>query len=389
MAQITKHYILSFMVLITISLNGYANTLKLDITIEELVAEMNIEIKSVKDTYETQYIKLYNQLTKIDTQLRNTIILEQQVTLLIQKDEIKRQLEFNNLSELSEISKVRYLKGLQIIKILYEKTLTLDHHFASVATFNEINNLSNPNHYPEFLKMKDYISNRQNRKEGFGLTSILGENIYTSVMHSFVSLFTNSNTSKKEKEENLKDVECILDFTLRMHSDLNTIFFETAFLQKSNENIIQELEQLFVDYTKPIKYNLPLKECRNNDDWDNVRERLNGFLEELNTVINDDSQRYKAHKMQINLEFPIDRLLQFITLYNSHIDQGAKFYEKFGIMLNSYENEQQCATKIPLEYNKLKDNIKISIEKFNTAYKPVEINGSKMKQILYGINEYD
>ena len=93
--------------------------------------------------------------------------------------------------------------------------------------------------------------------------------------------------------------------------------------------------------------------------------------------------------MQINLEFPIDRLLQFITQYNIFIDQGAKFYEKFGIMLNSYENETQCATKIPLEYTKLKDNIKIAIEKFNTAYKPIEINGSKMKEVLYGINEFD
>ena len=89
---------------------------------------------------------------------------------------------------------------------------------------------------------------------GFSLPSILGDNIYTSVLHSFVSLFTSSNSSKKEKENGLKEVECILDFTLRMHNDLNTIYFETAFLQKSNDNIITELEKLFVDFTKPIKY---------------------------------------------------------------------------------------------------------------------------------------
>ncbi|WP_299127567.1 hypothetical protein [uncultured Winogradskyella sp.] len=45
--------------------------------------------------------------------------------------------------------------------------------------------------------------------------------------------------------------------------------------------------------------------------------------------------------------------------------------------------------KIPLEYGKLKESVNIAIEKFNTAYKPVEINGSKMKEILYGINEYN
>jgi hypothetical protein len=347
------------------------------------------ETSVISKKYNTINHSLETQLHVINSTLRNTIILEQQVALLIKKDQIQDLLALNVLSEVSDLSKVRYLKGLQIIKILYEKTLSLDHHFTSVATFNEINNLSNPNQYPEFEKMKEGLSSHQNKKMGFALPSILGDNIYTSILHSFVSLFTSSNGSKKEKEAGLKDVECILDFTLRMHNDLNTIYFETAFLQKSNDNIIKELEKLFVDFTKPIQYKTALKECRSGDDWDEVSEHLFSYLETLNKIIKDETQRYKAHKMQINLEFPIDRLLQFITQYNSHIDQGAKFYEKFGIMLNSYENEKQCATKIPAEYKKLKSNISIAIDKFNTAYKPVEINGSKMKEVLYGINEYD
>jgi hypothetical protein len=358
-------------------------------SIEIILQELQSETHMIQEHYSITNQKLYEKLENITRELRITRIIEQQVALLIQKDQLQEQLIKNKIYEETDISKIRYLKGLQIIKILYEKTLSLDHHFASVSTFNEINNLSNPNQYPEFAKMKDAISSKQDKKSGFNLSSILGDNIYTSVVHSLVSLFTDTSTSKAEKEESLMDVECILDFTLRMHNDLNTIYFETAFLQKSNENIIKELEQLFIDFTKPIKYKTPLKQCRNADDWDAVRENLNGFLQELNKIMDDDSQRYKAHKMQINLEFPIDRLLQFITQYNMHINQGAKFYEKFGIMLNSYENEKQCATKIPPEYIKLKANIETSIESFNTAYKPVEINGSKMKQVLYGINEYD
>lgn len=119
------------------------------------------------------------------------------------------------------------------------------------------------------------------------------------------------------------------------------------------------------------------------------RGKLNTFIDELTNLGSNESLKYKAHKMRINLEFSIDRLLNFIAVYNAHIDQGSKFYEKFAIMLDSYENEQQCATQIPLEYKNLKNNISITIKKFNTAYRPVEINGSKMKEILYGINEYD
>ena len=314
---------------------------------------------------------------------------KQKLHWLLKKDELKEMIAQLKWNEKTDISKIRYIKGLQIIKLLYEKTLSLDHHFTTVSTFNEINKIANPNHYSEFADMKELIRSKKDRKSGFDLTQVLGNNIYASVAHSFISLFTNTNTSKAEKESSLIEIECILDFTLRMHNDLNTIYFETVFLQKSNENIIQELQQLFVDFTKPIEYENSLQNCRDSDDWDKVRENLSVYLRELDNIMNDESQRRKARKMQINLEFPIDRLLQFITQYNAFINQGSKFYEKFGIMLSSYENEQLCSNKIPIEYKSLKENIAVAIEKFNTTYKPVEINGSKMKEILYGINEYD
>ncbi|MEP0264946.1 hypothetical protein [Dokdonia sp.] len=356
--------------------------------INKILLEWSHEVNEVLVHYENNRYKIHTKLLNVSSSLKTTSSIDDQVALLILKSQLQEQLEFINLSEISDVSKIRYLKGLQIIKLLYEKMLSLDHHFASVATFNEINNLSNPNNYPQFVKHKEALRSNEGKKQGFNLSSILNDNIYTSVVYSLVSLFT-SSAPRHEKETNIKEVECILDFTLRMHSDLKTIYFETAFLQESNNNIIEQLEQLFVDFTKPIKYRVPLKECRNTDDWSSIHDDLNTYIEALNEAIVDESKRYKAHKMQVNLEFPIDRLLQFITQYNSFIDQGGKFYEKFGIMLNSYENEQQCNTQIPIEYRKLKENITIAIEKFNTAYKPVEINGSKMKEILYGISEYD
>ncbi len=360
-----------------------------DLTIEEHIAELILTIKDIKSNYQYKHSIINRELSKASKGITESITYNQKLFWLIEKDKLKEKQNLLTLSELTDISKIRYIKGLQIIKILYEKTLALDHHFASVSTFNEINKIANPNNYPEFENIKDIMTKKGDKKKGFNLTNILGNNIYASVAHSFISLFSNDNASKLEKEASLKEVECILDFTLRMHNDLNTIYFETVFLQKSNDNVMNELKQLFTDFTKPIKYKTPLEECRNTDDWDSVHGDLESYLEALNTALLDESQRYKAHKMQVNLEFPIDRLLQFIIQYNAFIDQGAKFYEKFGIMLDSYENEKQCSTKLPLEYNKLKESISIAINKFNTAYKPVEINGSKMKEVLYGLNEYD
>ena len=131
------------------------------------------------------------------------------------------------------VHKIKYIKGLQIIKLLYEKTLSLDHHFASVATFNDINRISNPNSYPEFTAIKELVNSKQNSKNGFDISGILGDNIYTSLIHSFVSLFNNRGTSRVVKDTAILEVECILDFTLQMHDQLNTIYFETAFLKRS------------------------------------------------------------------------------------------------------------------------------------------------------------
>jgi beta-lactamase class A len=98
------------------------------------------------------------------------------------------------------------------------------------------------------------------------LTAVLGTNTIVSVVQTFTNMIAASLT-KEEKEKELANVECILDFTLRMQNDLNTIYFETAFLQTSNDKIKQDIEALFRDYTKPIGFESTLENCRANDDW--------------------------------------------------------------------------------------------------------------------------
>lgn len=387
MNKLTKLFILIFLFSFQVSYSD-TNIDNNDKEIEQIVAELTAEINTTRAYYGSLKQVVFNELNQINNNLVTETNLEKKVNLLIEKDLLSEKLKILEASEMSNINKIRYLKGLSIIKILYEKVLSLDHHFSSIATFNEISKISNPNNYPEFSKVKDLINKKTDKKKGLKLTSLLGQNIYTSSIDMLVGLF-NSNASPEVKEAELQKIECIMDFTLRMNNDLNTIYFETAFLQKSNDKVMDDLERLFKDYTKPIKYFTSLKECRSNDDWDIVRDNLTEYLDKLAGAISAGNKQQQVTRMQINLNFPIDRLLQFITQYNSFIDQGGKFYEKFKIILDSYENEQQCSSSLPPAYKKLKSDIDIAIEKFNTAYKPVEINGSKMKEILYGINGYD
>lgn len=348
-----------------------------------IIEELRLQIKAVAQKYGLLIDEKEHQLYKINEALKEAVSSEQKIDLLVQKDIIKTEISALINDTNGEISKIRYIKGLQIIKILYEKILSLDHHFASVATLNEINKISNPNQYPEYEKLKDLVNTKKDKKNNFNLTSVLGTNTLVSVVQTFTNMI-GSTLSKEEKEKELANVDCILDFTLRMQNDLNTIYFETAFLQKSNDKIKLDIELLFKDYTKPIAYIATLESCRSNDDRETVTQKMEEYLTKLKATTGTPQ-----YKMQVNLEFPIDRLLQFITQYNNFIDQSGKFYEKFKIILNSYENEKQCETKLPLEYKKLRSDIDVAINKFNIAYKPVEINGTKMKEILYGLNEFD
>jgi len=362
---------------------GYANSNFHEANPNLIVQELINEIKGINQKYAKIIEIKQQQLIHTQVALRESTLIENKVDLLILKEQLQEEIAGLQQQNANDISKVRYLKGLQIIKILYEKVLSLDHHFASVRTFNEISKIANPNQYPEYSKLKEVLVAKREKKTAFDLTALLGTNTIASVVQTFTNMIS-STLSKEEKENELAKVDCILDFTLRMQNDLNTIYFETAFLQTSNDKIKQDIEMLFKDYTKPIGYTSSLENCRINDDWETLTQKMEEYIAKMKQTTGSSQ-----FKMQVNMDFPIDRLLQFIAQYNNFIDQGGKFYEKFSIILNSYENQKQCESKLPLEYKKLKADIAVAIDKFNVAYKPVEINGTKMKEILYGLNEFD
>ena len=63
--------------------------------------------------------------------------------------------------------KTRYKKGVEIIKIIYEKLLALDHHFTGMQTYQNVMLLSNPTTYPDFQKAKSVMEGKM--KKGFSL----------------------------------------------------------------------------------------------------------------------------------------------------------------------------------------------------------------------------
>ena len=307
---------------------------------------------------------------------------------IIQKADLEDQLWIIDNEADLEFTKLRYRKGIELTKMIYEKILGLDHHFTSLQTFKNISDLTNPNSFPEFVKRKDLISERMSSKKSVSMPALFDANPFVSLTTTLISSLIGDG-EKKEKEQDLDKVACVLDFTVKMHADLNTIFYETEFLKQSNLSLKEEAITLFTDYCKVVDYHVDLKSCRARDDWDSLNEKLDETIFELQDAMHseDSYKRNKYIKQLNNLEFSIDRLLTFIDSYSNFIKEGEKYYTKFNTILNSYQNEAACLEYLPHQFGNLKEDVDLSIAKFGEAYNISEIQGRKLRDLLYGLPE--
>jgi hypothetical protein len=318
----------------------------------------------------------------------------------IQIEDAVRQI--NEDHELKRV-KLRYQKGIEILKMLYEKILSMDHHFTGLAAQQELLKLSNPHNYPEFKEAKTMLEDKMKKKFDFVMPPVLQANPYISTAFSLVGLMLGSkDKDDKEKKVDVDKISCIMDFTVRMNADLSTIYYETGYLRDANLTLKKDCEALFTDCARQVGYTIPLEHCRNSDDW----ERLYGLMDNLvakalgesstgntgnnnggyNNGNNGGSQidTKLSGKVETNLQFAVDRVLLFINRYSDFVNQGNEYYKKFAKITSSYENEKVCSSVMPEQFTNMKKDIEQTIDKFNSAYKMPEVQGSKLKDMMYG-----
>ena len=293
------------------------------------------------------------------------------------------------LEEQSDVSmlRTRYRKGVDLIRVMYEKILGLDHHFTGLHTYQNINTLSNPNSYPEFAKAKEMIDKNKNRRYSLKLPSLLESNPLVSATFMLVGLLMGEG-SQEVKEAEAEKIACILDFTVRMNADLGIIRNETEFLKNANQTLLQDCQRLFADYAKAVGYHVSLEECRNSDNWEALFEKLDEKMEALESGLsNGDGPVLASSKDLVNIEFATQRVSDFITKYSNFIGQGTQYYQKFDHIVNTYQHEDACQAQLPSQFAELKTDISSTIEKFNNTYNLPEIQGSRLKDLMYGVGE--
>lgn len=363
-----------------------ALTIKDSLCFQDIILEMKTELNTVQSRYFERIKLLEEQFYDLNKIIKNEQSSDTQLLAALRKKSLlQEQITMNERAMQIGLDKARYRKGLELIKLMYEKILGLDHHFYSLQTWQNISQLSNPNTYSVFQQKKEVLNNRLSKKNTMNMPTVMQTNPFLSASFTLVSSFLGVEEQKR-KEEDLEEIACILDFTVRMNSDLNTIYYETEFLKEGNEGLKNACNRLFKDYCKSIGYKITLEECRKEDDWETVYQMLDDYIMELENL-NDQNDLTASRKFSrgiANLEFSIDRLLQFLTDYSNFISQGEKYYLKFQVIVSNYQNEETCMEELPHQFSTLKQEIKYSIEKFRDAYFVAELKGSKLKDLLYG-----
>ena len=146
--------------------------------------------------------------------------------------ELQRSVDLESL----QLLRIRYRKGLELVKLLYEKVLALDHHFSGMQTYQNVAHLSNPHSFPEFDRINGLLEDKLRKRHAIQLPGLLHTNPYLMATFSVVAAFLGDN-EPTAKQKDLDEIACILDFTVRMNADLNTIRHETEYLKRSEPAI--------------------------------------------------------------------------------------------------------------------------------------------------------
>ena len=147
-------------------------------------SEMLLEIVTIQKKFFIKHKGIKGKIHSINKKIAAEKSVEKKLNLLVEKDVLNDSLSFLSDENENEIIKIKYLKGLNIIRLLYDKSLSLDHHFSSVRTFSEINKMANPNQYPEYANLKELISAKKDKRIGIDLGNILSANTLVSIINA-------------------------------------------------------------------------------------------------------------------------------------------------------------------------------------------------------------
>jgi hypothetical protein len=232
-----------------------------------------------------------------------------------------------------QLSFRRYRKGISLMRTLYEKLLALDHHFSGANT--------------------DWNWQRPVRAIAStgDLTPLQGEN---------------------QREE-------LVELMYRQ------VYREMMYLRIRNESLLQDCKHLFVQYTSVVDYHTNLELTRGTDNWEALEAQIDLLEQNWGQAFDKDpNSQWRKH---IDIEFSVDRVLDFLNRYLDHVRDCRMHFqalEKWAIQERQYHSVDPHLQE---DWKWLERQVRQALLRFESAYALPEIEGSRLKDLLYGFSD--
>lgn len=294
----------------------------------------------------------------------------------------KKQTNFQRINEESrnkevELTQVRYVAGLLVIKDMIEFLYTLRSQYSGLDFQQSYLNLSNPNSYPSYKNNMDHLK-RKLAKNNLNLPDLDMDNVFLNVAYGVGRALVSST---EDKTKRTKELMCILDFTSRASVELRIANYDIKFLESELDKMIINFEDLFKSYTKQVGYSQSFQQYIKNDNDNLDAEIIPGYFTKLMSAKETDRE-----KSLRDLKFRLKKIIDAYQEYELFIRKGLAYYEKFDNIISNLTPKYDQATvngEIGLHFQLMKSKLVKAKADFENAYKG-KIKQSYIRQLIDG-----
>jgi hypothetical protein len=338
--------------------------------------KVNNQLVEIQTKFDTKQSELLEDIGKLNSDLKtlNTNQFSKRIKVLEKKQNIIDSLKVNEQNKEVLVYETKYKAGVLIIKDIIESLKALKSQYVAVKFNTSYQELTNPNKYAEYSQNLDFLKKKLVKK---GLT-LPDLNLGNSVLNSVYAITRGIVSGQKDKDENISQLYCILDFTSSASQELTIIKYDLKYLEFAIDKMLEDYENLFKSYTTLVGYKNDFTTYK-TDQNENLEEKIKEYFESIGSI-----EISKKDKLIKSTKFELKQVIDAHVKYENFITQNTAYYEKFELIINNINpncSNAQINLAIKDKYDIVKNNLATAKQSFKDAFSNT-IKRSYLKDLI-------
>lgn len=345
------------------------------VEVEEL-KEYDQQIVDIQARFEVKQSELIEEIERLDQELDalSSNQLEERIQTLEKKQSSIEQLRKNEQEKEIELYRTKYQAGVLVIKDIIESLQKLKSQYAAVAFNDAYRDLSDPNHYPQYVQNMEYLKKKL-VKRGLSLPEV---DMMNPILNAAYGVTRAIVSGQPDKNQKARELNCILDFTLMASQELNIVKYDLIYLQYSIDKLLRDSEELFRSYTRVVDYDKDFDRYI-RDPNDQLAEKMEGYFHQIN-----GSDLSTVEKEVQTIKYQLQKVMDGYIKYELFISQNTAYYEKFELIINEIDpscEDPATDAYIQEKYKVVKERLSQAKNSFINAFSKT-IKQSYLKELI-------